>query len=156
MSVLPKQRNSSSDDNMIPLINIVFLLLIFFMVAGHIQKRPNASIELPTLTNLETPANLQRFVEINADGMVSMDEKAMTPEQVGDALSVISTSEGMTEKNNAVGELIVGELAPGELTVVELTLVVDQRVTAAQLESVLSELRPLKNIALSILVEDGA
>ncbi|MFT6653407.1 MAG: biopolymer transport protein ExbD [Marinomonas primoryensis] len=156
MSVLPKQRNSSSDDNMIPLINIVFLLLIFFMVAGHIQKRPNASIELPTLTHLETPANLQRFVEINADGMVSMDEKAMTPEQVGDALSVISTSEGMTEKNNAVGELIVGELAPGELTVVELTLVVDQRVTAAQLESVLSELRPLKNIALSILVEDGA
>jgi biopolymer transport protein ExbD len=141
MSVLPKQRNSSSDDNMIPLINIVFLLLIFFMVAGHIQKRPNASIELPTLTNLETPANLQRFVEINADGMVSMDEKAMTPEQVGDALSVISTSEGMTEKNNAV---------------IELTLVVDQRVTAAQLESVLSELRPLKNIALSILVEDGA
>jgi biopolymer transport protein ExbD len=141
MSVLPKQRNSSSDDNMIPLINIVFLLLIFFMVAGHIQKRPNASIELPTLTHLETPANLQRFVEINADGMVSMDEKAMTPEQVGDALSVISTSEGMTEKNNAV---------------IELTLVVDQRVTAAQLESVLSELRPLKNIALSILVEDGA
>ncbi len=150
MSVLPKQRNSSSDDNMIPLINIVFLLLIFFMVAGHIQKRPNASIELPTLTNLETPANLQRFVEINADGMVSMDEKAMTPEQVGDALSVISTSErmteGMAEKSNAAVEL----------TAVELTLVVDERVTAAQLESVLSELRPLKHIALSILVEDGA
>jgi biopolymer transport protein ExbD len=150
MSVLPKQRNSSSDDNMIPLINIVFLLLIFFMVAGHIQKRPNASIELPTLTNLETPANLQRFVEINADGMVSMDEKVMTPEQVGDALSVISTSErmteGMAEKSNAAGEL----------TAVELTLVVDERVTAAQLESVLSELRPLKHIALSILVEDGA
>ena len=150
MSVLPKQRNSSSDDNMIPLINIVFLLLIFFMVAGHIQKRPNASIELPTLTNLETPANLQRFVEINADGMVSMDEKAMTPEQVGDALSVISTSErmteGMAEKSNAADEL----------TAVELTLVVDERVTAAQLESVLSELRPLKHIALSILVEDGA
>jgi biopolymer transport protein ExbD len=160
MSVLPKQRNSSSDDNMIPLINIVFLLLIFFMVAGHIQKRPNASIELPTLTHLETPANLQRFVEINADGIVWMDEKAMTPEQVGDALSVISTSErmteGMAEKSNAVGELTVGELAPGELTVIELTLVVDQRVTAAQLESVLSELRPLKNIVLSILVEDGA
>jgi biopolymer transport protein ExbD len=150
MSVLPKQRNSSSDDNMIPLINIVFLLLIFFMVAGHIQKRPNASIELPTLTHLETPANLQRFVEINADGIVWMDEKAMTPEQVGDALSVISTSErmteGMAEKSNAAGEL----------TAVELTLVVDERVTAAQLESVLSELRPLKHIALSILVEDGA
>jgi biopolymer transport protein ExbD len=150
MSVLPKQRNSSSDDNMIPLINIVFLLLIFFMVAGHIQKRPNASIELPTLTNLETPANLQRFVEINADGMVSMDEKAMTPEQVGDALSVISTSERMTEGMAEKSD------AAGELTAVELTLVVDERVTAAQLESVLSELRPLKHIALSILVEDGA
>ena len=52
----------------------------------------------------------------------------------------------MAEKSNAAGEL----------TAVELTLVVDERVTAAQLESVLSELRPLKHIALSILVEDGA
>jgi biopolymer transport protein ExbD len=27
-----------NDDNLIPLINVVFLMLIFFMVAGHIEK----------------------------------------------------------------------------------------------------------------------
>lgn len=134
MNVLPQQRRSSSDDNMIPLINIVFLLLIFFMVAGHIQKRPDASIDVPTLQHLDTPANLQNFVEINAEGVVSMNETIMTPLQLA---HVLTSAE-----------------APAS-SVIDLTLVIDQRATARQLDNVLSELRPLKHIALSILVEDG-
>lgn len=31
-------RAASNDDNMVPLINVVFLMLIFFMVAGQIRK----------------------------------------------------------------------------------------------------------------------
>lgn len=135
MNVLPQQRRSSSDDNMIPLINIVFLLLIFFMVAGQIQKRPNASIDVPTMNHLETPANLQHFVEINANGILSMDENTITPSQLANALLNLS--------------------AISPTTPIDLTLVIDQRVTARQLEDVLSELRPLKNIVLSILVENG-
>lgn len=134
MNVLPQQRRSNSDDNMIPLINIVFLLLIFFMVAGHIQKRPDAAIDVPTLNHLETPANLQHFIEINAEGVVSMNEEIMTPLQLA---RVLASAE-----------------APPS-SVIDLTLVIDQRVTARQLENILSELRPLKNIALSILVEEG-
>lgn len=138
MNVLPQQRRSSSDDNMIPLINIVFLLLIFFMVAGQIQKRPNASIDVPTMNHLETPANLQHFVEINANGILSMDENTITPSQLANALLNLSATSPTTGS-----------------TPIDLTLVIDQRVTARQLEDVLSELRPLKNIVLSILVENG-
>ena len=42
-----KKPNSNSDDNLIPLINIVFLLLIFFMVAGQMQKPLATDITLP-------------------------------------------------------------------------------------------------------------
>ncbi|MDO6593013.1 biopolymer transporter ExbD [Neptuniibacter sp. 1_MG-2023] len=34
------------DDSMVPAINIVFLLLIFFMIAGHIEAR-NADLQIP-------------------------------------------------------------------------------------------------------------
>lgn len=41
------RRQSASDDNLIPLINIVFLLLIFFMVAGQIQRSDPYKIDPP-------------------------------------------------------------------------------------------------------------
>lgn len=37
----------SVDDSMIPMINIVFLLLIFFMVAGHIEAANDVDVKLP-------------------------------------------------------------------------------------------------------------
>ncbi|MBD2860025.1 biopolymer transporter ExbD [Spongiibacter sp. KMU-158] len=38
---------NAGDDNLIPLINIVFLLLIFFMVAGQMHSPLEAGIALP-------------------------------------------------------------------------------------------------------------
>lgn len=45
---------SQSDDNLIPLINVVFLMLIFFMVAGQIQRSEPASIVVPDSVNDQT------------------------------------------------------------------------------------------------------
>lgn len=45
----------STEDNLIPLINIVFLLLIFFMVAGKIQQPLVSDPQLP-----KTPENPER------------------------------------------------------------------------------------------------
>ena len=43
---LTRKPPRSSDDGLIPMINIVFLLLIFFMIAGQIaQQEPN--LQLP-------------------------------------------------------------------------------------------------------------
>lgn len=40
-------RQPQSDENLIPLINIVFLMLIFFMVAGQIQRSDAQRIDPP-------------------------------------------------------------------------------------------------------------
>ena len=46
------QRDSQNkDDGVIPLINVVFLMLIFFMVAGHIQKADPIQITPPNSIN---------------------------------------------------------------------------------------------------------
>jgi biopolymer transport protein ExbD len=58
-SQAPKQSN---DDNLIPLINVVFLMLIFFMVAGHIQASDGVDVSPPSSTNekdiVETPITI--------------------------------------------------------------------------------------------------
>ncbi|MEM5535026.1 biopolymer transporter ExbD [Neptuniibacter pectenicola] len=42
----PSRPKRQLDDSMVPAINIVFLLLIFFMIAGHIEAR-NADLQIP-------------------------------------------------------------------------------------------------------------
>ena len=47
-------RKDNSDDQLIPLINIVFLMLIFFMVAGQISEQ-DAQYIAPPESISETP-----------------------------------------------------------------------------------------------------
>ncbi|WP_120496545.1 biopolymer transporter ExbD [Kiloniella sp. EL199] len=44
---LKRSENEPVVETMLPLINIVFLMLIFFMVAGRIQPKEHAAIILP-------------------------------------------------------------------------------------------------------------
>ena len=55
MKLITKKKVEYDDDSLLPLVNIIFLLLIFFMIAGVIEKRiTKDDIELPT-------ADLERF-----------------------------------------------------------------------------------------------
>tara|TARA_B100001093_G_C26624092_1_gene925987 strand:- start:100 stop:498 length:399 start_codon:yes stop_codon:yes gene_type:complete len=55
MKLITKKKGGYDDDSLLPLVNIIFLLLIFFMIAGVIEKRiTKDDIELPT-------ADLERF-----------------------------------------------------------------------------------------------
>ncbi|MEK9713749.1 MAG: biopolymer transporter ExbD [Thalassolituus sp.] len=120
----PKRKNSS-DDNMIPLINIVFLLLIFFMVAGQIQKRPDASINLPALhiDDTQAPA-VQQMIEMFADGRIAINQIPVNQ----NGSQEIET--GSSELADALSQLHGS-----------VTLVADSAITAADLENILSELR---------------
>ncbi len=39
MKLIAKKKREYDDDSLLPLVNIIFLLLIFFMIAGVIEKR---------------------------------------------------------------------------------------------------------------------
>ena len=55
MKLQTKERREYDDDGLLPLVNIIFLLLIFFMIAGVIEKRiTKDDIDLPA-------AELDRF-----------------------------------------------------------------------------------------------
>jgi biopolymer transport protein ExbD len=73
---------SSSDDNMIPLINIVFLLLIFFMVAGQIKAQPDKEITLPVSSELENAHADPLRLEIFVDGAFKLNGHYVELEQI--------------------------------------------------------------------------
>ena len=60
--------NKSSDDNLVPLINVVFLMLIFFMVAGQIRATDAVSIippdSLSEIKQDESPAKILVSTEL--------------------------------------------------------------------------------------------
>lgn len=119
--VLPVTKTATENEGMIPLINIVFLLLIFFMVAGQMTWLSQIDSEMPpsgsdkavdrgrvTLaqdrtgqlfidgerTTLESlPAQLQAAVDEGAGINISMD-KHLTAEQL-DALLGLLRAQGI-------------------------------------------------------------
>ena len=55
MKLVTRKKREYDDDGLLPLVNIIFLLLIFFMIAGVIEKRiVKDDIDLPS-------ADLNRF-----------------------------------------------------------------------------------------------
>ena len=55
MKLVTRKKREYDDDGLLPLVNIIFLLLIFFMIAGVIEKRiVKDDIDLPS-------AELDRF-----------------------------------------------------------------------------------------------
>jgi biopolymer transport protein ExbD len=75
--LMPARRARNSDDNMIPLINIVFLLLIFFMVAGQIRAMPDASLQLPKAELPKPQTQDQVRLEVTRDGLLHLNGAVM-------------------------------------------------------------------------------
>lgn len=90
---LAVRRNTSSDSNLIPLINIVFLLLIFFMVAGQIQAQDGSDIQPPLADSAvgSTPAMVD--IQINRQNEILLDGKTVSPVQLQETLSDIRREE---------------------------------------------------------------
>lgn len=54
---MKRSRKFKKDLNLIPMINIIFLLLVFFMLTGVIQKKNNINVERPQSINSKIEKN---------------------------------------------------------------------------------------------------
>lgn len=88
MILPPKSRQSgdASEDNMLPMINVVFLLLIFFMLAG--QASSDADIHPPSsVSNLEHSTELVLGMDRQGQLKLNHQSGAVTLEQLPDWLA---------------------------------------------------------------------
>ena len=80
-----------NSDNLLPLVNIIFLLLIFFMMAGVIGKTKKLNdINLATVTIEEYQENNQPILFINKNGQLILDDTPITLENLKNNLESVS------------------------------------------------------------------
>ncbi len=90
---LSVRRKTSSDSNLIPLINIVFLLLIFFMVAGQIQAQDGSDIQPPHADSAVGTTLSAVDIQINRRNEILLDGQTVSPAQLEAALTDIRQEE---------------------------------------------------------------
>ncbi len=102
-----RQQVEDQGINLTPLIDVVFLLLIFFMVSTTFTKETHLSVDLPEAVG-EQSSDLPEQIEIliNSDGSYSVNGLALVNNQVATLRSALEkTSEG----NNQVPLVITAD-----------------------------------------------
>jgi len=97
MKLVTRKKREYDDDGLLPLVNIIFLLLIFFMIAGVIEKRIiKDDIDLPS-------AELNRFenkevtkIFINKSNIFSINNKIINISEISAYL-----------KSNKINEVVI-------------------------------------------------
>ncbi|WP_273149506.1 ExbD/TolR family protein [Methylophaga thiooxydans] len=127
-----QHKKPSQDDNLIPLINIVFLMLIFFMVAGHISPSDPLKVQ-PPISSSETHENEQPLVlVVSTDGQIAFDQVILTKQEL--AAQITSKFEAAEDKNSF-----------------NLLVKVDANLAVEELQSILQIIKKtgLKRVALA-------
>jgi biopolymer transport protein ExbD len=79
---MPAQEDAAID--MAPMIDMVFLLLIFFMVASTVSELSKKQVEIPVASNAKVPEQVseRRMLSIQADGGIFAGLQPVTLDQL--------------------------------------------------------------------------
>lgn len=89
MNLRPRRREEPNV-NLTPLIDVVFLLLIFFMVSTTFRREADLRLELPEASRTPVPTEQHLTVSIDAAGVYYVNERALPdarPETLKEALA---------------------------------------------------------------------
>lgn len=91
-----RQRVDEEGVNLTPLIDVVFLLLIFFMVSTTFTKETHLSVDLPEAVGQPSKENPKQIeILIAADGSYSVNGQALVNNKIETLMSAIDkVSEG--------------------------------------------------------------
>lgn len=109
----PSLKPRSDDERVLPLINVVFLLLIFFMLAGRLVASDPFAIQPPRSASDGLTDALEMVVLVAADGRIAIDNSeidanmlaAVVAERLAEApgLQVRLKADGTADAANVVG-----------------------------------------------------
>ena len=100
MNLRPQRREREETNvNLTPLIDVVFLLLIFFMVSTTFRKEADFDIELPEAFTESVPTEQQRLqVSIDKDGHYSVNEQGLSGNDIETLKSALIEAAGDNRK----------------------------------------------------------
>lgn len=112
-----RQQVEDQGINLTPLIDVVFLLLIFFMVSTTFTKETHLSVDLPEAVG-EQSSELPEQIEIliNSDGSYSVNGLALVNDK---AVTLKSALEKTSEGNNKLPLVITADAKTPHQAVVQ-------------------------------------
>lgn len=132
-----KPRTSNNEDNLIPMINVVFLMLIFFMLAGQITASDAFKVSPPT-SDSDT-----------------LQEKAAIELTLGqaDQLAINGKEIALSDLRLELARAIKSDLGAAPITV---ALKADARMSALQLRSILAEITRISPNSITLYTQRAA
>ncbi len=83
---MARKRNRETEEasvDMTPMLDIVFIMLIFFIVTTSFVKEAGIEINRPKAANATTAKSANIFIAVRANGEVWMDKRVIDVERVG-------------------------------------------------------------------------
>ncbi len=71
-------RSGDAEGHILPLINIVFLLLSFFLIAGQITKRAPVDVSPPVSDSDAKDRNNASTIQVDSDGRATIDGQPLS------------------------------------------------------------------------------
>lgn len=84
---LVRQRPKNDDDRILPLINVVFLLLIFFMLAGRLAATDPFQIDPPVSASEGLVTVEDLLVQVGVDGRLALNGEEMGEDAMAAAIA---------------------------------------------------------------------
>ncbi|MGG6242259.1 ExbD/TolR family protein [Nodosilinea sp. AN01ver1] len=129
---LPEDPESPIQINIVPMIDVVFAVLAFFILSSLLLTRNEGlPVALPGAETAEAQAQRQVVVSVNAAGEIFVGNRAVTDEQLLEAVQTLGT------------------LTDGGLVVIRA----DQSVSHGRVVAVMDRLRSLPGVQLAIAAE---
>lgn len=109
------QRNEFQDSSIIPLINVVFLILIFLVIAGQIKSSEVFEVDLPESISQSIPAEEVLTLMINDQSKLVFENELVELDEIAEKVSGARADKSSYDVDVLVkvdGSLMVTELRP--------------------------------------------
>lgn len=120
------------EENMIPMINVVFLLLLYFMVAGSIQS--DHDVLPPLSTQLAKPPHHIPILSVNQEGKMWFENRSIKMLDLKTELSRVSSQQKLKIHADArINALTISKImnVSAEAGILQFVLVVQRRVNSS-------------------------
>ena len=98
--VAPESGGSDDDVNLTPMLDVVFILLIFFIVTAQFIREPGVDVDRQDVDNLNAQNPLGILVAIDEDNEIWMAKEQVTMQEIGFKLRE-------AREDNPKGKLVV-------------------------------------------------
>ncbi len=92
--------NSDDDVNLTPMLDVVFILLIFFIVTAQFIREPGAKVERQEVENLTRQNPLGILIAVDDQSLIWMNKKELSLQEVGFTIRELRES-------NPKGKLVI-------------------------------------------------